>query len=254
MTLEEIQARIRTAPELDFGNIFQESIDLFKKSIVHGFVLQIITALLVAPFIIILYVPFVLSAMAVDNNNVYSMEPDGELMVFSTGIIILLVIVVLITGIVAFLLQAGFMRILKMLDDGLTVSTKELFYFFKSEYIGKAALLLLATIIISSIAIILFVLPIFYVIVPLIYFQYVFAFNPTLSKGQIVTASFNLGNKKWLISFGLYMVSSILASIVGFLLCGIGMLFTAPFIYHPLYFIYKKVVGFETYSNEVRAV
>jgi hypothetical protein len=78
----------------------------------------------------------------------------------------------------------------------------------------------------------------------------IFAFNPELSVGDIVSASFKLGHKKWLLSFGLLIVSGILAEIVGLLMCGIGVLFTAAFVYHPTYFIYKNVIGFENDSEE----
>ena len=71
-----------------------------------------------------------------------------------------------------------------------------------------------------------------------------FAFNPELSVGDIVKASFKLGHKKWLLAFGLILVSLLLAQIVGMLLCGIGTLFTAAFVYHPTYLIYKEVIGF----------
>ncbi len=50
--------------------------------------------------------------------------------------------------------------------------------------------------------------------------------------------------EKWLLAFGLIIISSILASIVGMILCGIGSLFTAAFVYHPVYIIYKEVIGF----------
>ena len=61
----------------------------------------------------------------------------------------------------------------------------------------------------------------------------------------MVSLSFKLGTKKWLIAFGLIIISSLLSQIAGFLLCGIGTLFTAAFVYHPVYLIYKEVVGFD---------
>ena len=62
---------------------------------------------------------------------------------------------------------------------------------------------------------------------------------------KIVKASFKLGNKKWLLTFGLLFVSGLLAEIVGLLMCGIGILFTVAFVYHPTYLIYKDVIGFD---------
>ncbi len=88
-------------------------------------------------------------------------------------------------------------------------------------------------------------IPLIYMIVPLSFFPLIFAFNPELSIGDIVSVSFKLGHKKWLLAFGLIIVSSLLSQIVGMLLCFVGVLITAPFVYHPVYLIYKNVIGFE---------
>ena len=98
---------------------------------------------------------------------------------------------------------------------------------------------------ISLLAMLLCVLPIIYVMVPIALMNVVFAFNPELSVTNIVKASFELGNKKWLLTFGLIFVSGLLAGIVGMLMCFIGIYITASFSYLPAYFIYKDSVGFE---------
>ncbi len=108
---------------------------------------------------------------------------------------------------------------------------------------------MLASIGIAILAAVLCYLPIFYVMVPLSYFSIFYAFNPELSVGEIIKTSFKIGNKKWLISFGLIFVSSMMAQIVGFLLCFIGVLFTATFVYHPIYIIYKAIIGFDEVSE-----
>jgi hypothetical protein len=36
-------------------------------------------------------------------------------------------------------------------------------------------------------------------------------------------------------------------------MCGIGTLITMPFIYHPLYFIYKEVIGFDD-ADEINEI
>ena len=110
-------------------------------------------------------------------------------------------------------------------------------------------MLVLITILISIPAALLCYIPFIYVIVPMSYFAIIFAFNPEMSVGDIVKISFSLGNKKWLLSFGLLFVAGLLAEIVGFLLCGIGTLFTMAFVYHPVYLIYKDVVGFNQDSS-----
>ena len=104
---------------------------------------------------------------------------------------------------------------------------------------------MLATVGIVIIAVLLCYVPIFYALVPLSFINMVFAFNPDLTAGDIVKASFKLGNKKWLLAFGLIIISSILAQIVGMIMCFVGVLFTAAFVYHPTYLIYKEDIGFE---------
>ena len=117
--------------------------------------------------------------------------------------------------------------------------------FFKKPYLGKTIRLGLAYIGITLIATLLCFLPIIYAIVPLTYMFVVYAFNPDKSVSEIIKLSFDLGNKKWLLTFGLIIVSGLLAGIVGFIMCFVGVYVTASFSYLPPYFIYKEVVGFE---------
>ncbi len=122
-------------------------------------------------------------------------------------------------------------------------------YFFKKKYIGKILKLALASIGIYLLAMLLCVLPVFYVLVPMSYFSVVFAFNPELSTSEILKASFGIGNKKWLLSFGLILIAAILAEIIGLLMCFIGIFVTASFVYLPIYFVYKEVIGFDDSSE-----
>ncbi|WMI68278.1 hypothetical protein [Mangrovimonas sp. YM274] len=101
---------------------------------------------------------------------------------------------------------------------------------------------------ISLLAAMLCVLPIFYVIVPIALMNVVFAFNPEMAVGDIVKSSFNLGNKKWLITFGLIIISGLFAEVIGLILCGVGLFITASFSYLPAYYIYKDSVGFEPHE------
>ena len=59
----------------------------------------------------------------------------------------------------------------------------------------------------------------------------------------MVKASFALGNKNWLVIFGLVLVTGIVAEL-GFLLCCVGVLFTAMLSKVPTYYMYKDGVGF----------
>lgn len=251
MTISQLEEKIQNAMALDFGTIFSESIELFKKTWVQGFLLQIFNLVIALPFIIILYVPLIGFVLANAENGY---DDSEALSAFFAGMsllyILFLIVAIFVLGAVQVALNAAFFRIMKKLDHNEATTTNDFFYFLKGKYLSKALILMIVSILISIPAVILCYIPFIYVIVPMSYFSFFFAFNPDLSVGDIVKASFGLGNKKWLISFGLLIVSSLLAQIVGLLLCLVGVFFTAAFVYHPTYFIYKRVIGFDE-TNEI---
>ncbi|SFZ91019.1 hypothetical protein SAMN05428642_1011347 [Flaviramulus basaltis] len=237
--------KIERSKELDFGTIFNESIELFKKTWLQGFLLQLFTIIIMLPLIIVLYIPLIGMVIAQQENGYNNPESFDAFFAGMSVLYILFVIVgIFVLGAISVALNAGFYRIMKKLDYNEQVVTSDFFYFIKVKYLSKTFILMLVTILIAVPAALLCYIPLIYAIVPLSYFALIFAFNPELSVGDIVKLSFKLGNKKWLISFGLIIVSSLLAQIVGFIMCFIGVLFTAAFVYHPTYLIYKKVIGF----------
>jgi len=246
MQFSKLQEKINLNPALDFGDIFNKSIELFKKSWAHGLVLQLISMVLVLPFIIVLYVPLIMAAIQGSENGQMDPEVFNAIFAgFSILYFVLFFVAILIISVLVQALKSGFFRVLKRVDHDEPVKTADLFYFFKGKYLGHILAIMLATLGISIVAALACYLPIFYVMVPISFFTLFFTFNPELSVGDIIKLSFSIGTKKWLITFGLTIVASFLASFAGLLLCGIGMLVTAPFAYHPIYFIYKKVVGFD---------
>jgi hypothetical protein len=245
-SIESILDKINRAERLDFGNILGESFELFKKTWIHGFILQLVLFIIMLPLIMVIYVP-IFTVLIAQAKNGYA-EPDAFSGIFvgmSFFYILFMIVAIFALSAIQFALNAGFFRMMKKLDFGEPVQTSDLFFFFKTSYFSKTFLLVLASVGIAIIAALLCYLPIFYVMVPLTYFGFIFAFNPELSVNDIIKISFKLGNKKWLISFGLMIVASLMSQIVGLILCGIGVLFTAAFVYHPFYLVYKSVVGFE---------
>ncbi|WP_417200436.1 hypothetical protein [Bizionia sp.] len=245
-TMNSILEKIANAPSLDFGTIFSDAFDLFKKTWVQGFLLQIITFIIVLPFILLLYLP--LLGIIISQATTGDQDPEAFQAYFAgLGIMYMLFFIagILVLSVVSLALNAGFFRIMKRLDHNEPIKTSDFFYFLKGKYFGKLLILMFAALFISLIAVMLCVLPIIYVVVPIYFFSIIFAFNPELSAGDIIKASFKLGNKKWLLVFGLTIIASLLAQIVGMLMCGIGILVTAPFVYHPMYLVYKNVIGFE---------
>jgi uncharacterized membrane protein len=178
---------------------------------------------------------------------------DGLFAGLSVVYILMFLVGILVIGAIQVCLNAAFFRMLRNLDEMREVKTSDLFYFMKGEYFGKVLLLMLATILISIPAALLLYLPLIYVMVPLSFFAVIFAFNPEWSIGDIVISSFRLGTKKWLLTFGLLVVCYILMMVLAVVTCGLGSLFLAPFMFHPVYYIYKGTVGFED-SNELNQI
>lgn len=241
-TITTLLEKIDNAKILDFGDIFSESIELFKKVWVQGLVMLLLSMLILVPFYLIMYLPLLgVNLLDLDQNFYY--EDFSLILMIPTFIFIM--VFALIAMVIGFGMKASFYRICKNKDLNI-VASDDYFYYLKKPYLGKVIVLSLMTFGISLLATMLCFLPLFYVIVPITLINVIFAFNPDLSVSEIVKAGFRLGNKKWLLTFGLIIISSILAQMVGMLMCLIGIFVTASFSYIPAYFIYKGAVGFET--------
>ncbi len=240
-TISVIQEKINR----DFGTLFSESIELFKKTWLQGFLMQLFTIIVMLPLIVVLYVPLVAMLIAQANSDFFAGMSIMYILFVIVGIFVL--------GAVSVALQAAFFRIMRALDEGKTVTTSDFFCFINGKHLSKTFMLMIVSVLISIPSVLLCYVPLIYMIVPMSFFAAVFAFNPELSVSDIVSISFKIGHKKWLLAFGLIVVSSLLSQIVGFLLCGIGVLFTAAFVCHPVYLIYKNVVGF-TDEDEINGI
>ncbi len=250
MAANRLFEKIENSKSIDFGDIFSKSIELFKKVWLQGFIHLLISSLLTLPLILIIYVPiFALAGVAGYENN-YGQYGDygNRFEELSVGIMIIFIVLVLAMSFVAATLQFGinahFYRVCKQADLGIPESSKY-FMFLRGKYLGKIFAVSIASFGIALLAILLCYLPILYVMVPLQLLGAIFAFNPELSASDLIKASFKLGNKFWLIAFGLFIISSILAQLVGMILCFVGVFFTASFVYMPVYYLYKESIGFE---------
>ncbi|WP_369997614.1 hypothetical protein [Winogradskyella sp.] len=251
MNITEIQRRIQNAKDLDFGTIFNQSIELFKKVWVQGLVVLLLNMVLAIPLMMLIYIPMIFTGLFEAYTNSYAYgayDPYYSQPEISPLTMLVLIVLYLIAmfgiSVIGVGLKCAFYRICK-LKDLEQMGKEDYFYFFKKPYLGKTIRLGLAYIGITLIATLLCFLPIIYAIVPLTYMFVVYAFNPDKSVSEIIKLSFDLGNKKWLLTFGLIIVSGLLAGIVGFIMCFVGVYVTASFSYLPPYLIYKEVVGFE---------
>lgn len=249
--------KIENANKPDFGDILSKSFELFKKVWEQALYHVLITMAAVIPMIFIIYVPYIIFVFytvgfdSYGSYDSYGYYEQPDLMPFLPLLILYIVFVFVAVFIVqTFVLgiTAHFYKVLKKEDMGDDTEVGGYFDIVKTDY-KKLFLLSLASFGIAILAVLLCYLPIFYVMVPLQLVTVVYVFNRELSAGDIIKACFKLGNKYWLIIFGLVILSSIIAQ-VGILLCFVGVFFTAYFVHLPMYYVYKDTVGFKDTSEE----
>ncbi|WP_100615191.1 hypothetical protein [Confluentibacter citreus] len=239
--LDNLLYRINNAKELDFGDIISNSIELFKKVWLKGLV--VVLFVLISVICISFLFSLIGLAPALDQ-SVFSNGFDfkGIASFYSSNALYGIPQNMLVSTLnLAFV--AAFYRICKqtMLDEN---GHEDYFYFFKKEYFTKVFMLGIIYTAITTVAQLLCFIPYIYVFVPLSYFAVILANNPDLSEMDIVKASFALGNKKWLITFGTMFVAGIIA-MLGIFGCVIGIVFTMSIIYLPSFLIYKDAIGFD---------
>ena len=233
--------KIDRSKTLDFGDIFSNSIELFKKVWVQGLIMMLLMMVILIPFYLVMYLPFI--GMGFLDMDAYSYNNDIS-PILMIPFFIMIFVFSIVAMVISFGMKASFYRICKMKDLN-EAGSDDYFYYLKKPYLGKVIVLSLMTFGISLLATLLCFLPIIYVMVPITLINVIFAFNPDLSASDIIKAGFRLGNKKWLITFGLIVISAILAELVGLLMCFVGIFVTASFSYIPAYFVYKESVGFQ---------
>ncbi|WP_434036909.1 hypothetical protein [Formosa sp. 4Alg 33] len=245
MFLSEFEQKVNRAKTLDFGALFSEAIELFKKVWVQGLITILISIAAILPLYCIVYIPLLM--LGVDPELIGQNEDVNVSFLIFIGLFF--IVFGIVASAVSIALMSAFYRICKQKDLGVSLKD-DYFYYFKKAYFMKLIKLAIVSLAISVLASLLFLFPLIYVIVPISFFTVVFAFNPEARVTDIVKASFKLGHKKWLITFGLMLVCGFLAEMVGMLLCFVGLFATLSFAYLPLYIIYKEVIGFENSEEE----
>jgi len=237
MNYFELSTRIKEGVPLDFGSIFSKSFDLFKKVWVQGFITVLLTFVTMIPLLVLIYIPVIIVGIT-DPEKLRSEEIPPELII---PMFILMPIVLIAMMTIGLLLNAAFLRICKQKD--LDISGAESYlYFFKKQYFLKSILLSLLSLGLVTLGMFTCGIGIFYLIVPLSLFPAFLAFDEKLTALEIVKSSFNLGNKNWLVIFGLILLMGFVAEF-GILLCFVGIFFTAMLAKIPIYYAYKDGVG-----------
>ncbi len=242
---EALLQKIENSQSPDFGNILSKSFDLFKKIWMDGFMHLLVNTLAIVPLMLLIYIPFVPAFIeAAQNDASENFRPDFDFpVIYIIGYILMILVVVIITQVISIGITAHFFKVCKIKDLETQEEDGGYFSYLKGKNFGKLIALSLATFGIAIAAMMLCYIPIFYVMVPLQLIVVIFAFNDQLSVSDLISLSFKLGNKFWLLVFGLIIVSSMIAQL-GIILCFVGIFFTAFFVHIPIYYFYKDTVGF----------
>lgn len=248
---QELLQKIERAKSPDFGNLLSKSFDLFKKIWMDSFLHLLVTFLAVIPVILVIYLPFIPAFIrATENNDFTNLEPNLNFSFITLiGLGIAYFIVIVAAQMVTIAITAHFFKVCRIKDFSSNEDDGGYFAYLKGGNFKKVMLLSLATFGIAIAALLLCILPIYYVMVPLQLLVVIFAFNDQLSVSDIISLSFKLGNKFWLLLFGLIIVSGLIAQI-GIFLCFIGLFFTAYFTHIPIYYFYKETIGFNGDTEE----
>lgn len=238
MTYLELETRIKNAPQLDFGDLINDVIELFKGIWLKGF----ITVLLILVFAFGIIFVFSLIGLAPQNLTFQeTFDLANYYDTYSLSVLYGIPQTILISTMTLAIL-AAFYRICRQFVLEETVDDNY-FYFFNKEYFTKVFMLGIIYTAIAVVAQLLFLVPYLYVYIPLSFFAVILANNPDLGELAIIKLSFKLGNKKWFITFITMFVAGIIG-MLGLVACGIGVILTISIVYLPSFFVYKKVVGF----------
>lgn len=251
-TQEKIEEIKNNGYQLDFGNVFNHAFENYKKIALYAglmiFVFSVLIGILIAGAAIFTFGIAILSEKSLENlkNENFS---GVSLLVYIIGAIVL-----------SCLLSPFPAGLIKMADCGekdeeFHVST--IFNYYKAPYFKE---LVISTIVISllttglsalvdytgikivgsliSITVSFFT----FLTIPLIIFGDLKAFDAIKSSVIIVS-------KQPFVLLGLLVVS-IIASMVGFIGCCIGIFLTIPFLYSMYYAIYVAIIGIDS-ENEL---
>lgn len=239
MNLENLTQHIKNKPDLEFGTIFSRSIELFKKVWLQGVIILLLTFVVILPFYIIMYIPMI--AMGITDPEALRQNELPPMVAIAMAILVPVFAVGITTFALA--LNAAFLKICKQKDLE-EVANDDYFYFFKEGRLGKVFILSLYLLGLSLLGALVCGVGAFYVMVPLSLLPAFLAFSNHLSPLEMVKASFTLGNKNWLVIFGLVFIMSFVAQL-GIILCCVGVFFTAMLSKVPTYYMYKDGVGFD---------
>lgn len=240
---QDLNNKINQSGNLSLGEIMNASFDLFKKVWSYGLIVQVVLLLISIPLTTLLYKPLFEELLEqFSSGNFDPQRIDALTIPNSLSSMFSFYGITLLLGAVKYLFYCGFYKIVRDVDEDREANIKDIFLYFKPAFFGKGMLLMIVACLISFFAAALCFLPLIYAFVPISFFIVFFAYNPDLSIGEHINLSFNLGTKKWGVSFIASILMFLIVAIGTVLTCGLGGLFLSALILLPFYVIYKQVI------------
>lgn len=248
MTFQALRTRIKSRKAISIGMLFEHSFSLFQRVWLQGLLLQILTILVMYGLSVLAYIPLMGSAMVTDEITSYATTD-------LSGLDIVLIIIYLLVYVLVAIFQVGliaaFYRIIRIKDRRLGPERGVHFgMFFKRAYFLKLVGMGLANLVMLLIGSFLFVIPLFYLIIPLQAVILFFAFHPHLSLAQLYQLAFAFGTRHWGVSFVAF-AGMFLFGMLGVFACFIGIIATISACLIPMYQVYKEVIGFTEIDDAI---
>lgn len=240
--LEHLSKIIQDTPKIDFSDLFNESVLVFKKVWIQGILFQLLNFLIGIPLLFINAEILDLDQIdSASDSLLFRMINDDVLLTSPLSDLGLWYFSLFVTILLSIVLSFGFFRIVKRIDTGESFEFSDFFYFLNSDRLSKSILLMLSYLGIAILATLLCVLPLFYVMIPLLFVAPIVAYNSDqLTVTEILKLAFQLGHKKWGITFIVTVLNGILLYLITAFTCGLGSLIFGCFVQMPVYVIYKK--------------
>ncbi|MES2577290.1 MAG: hypothetical protein V4589_06735 [Bacteroidota bacterium] len=246
-TQDRIEEIKKNGYTLDFGNVFNHAFENYKKIAVYGglifFVFAIVMSLLA---LVVLFSIFdaetVLEKLKPENLQPENLSLDSMLIFSGVSLLITCLLSPFSAGLIK-------MAYCAERDDEFHVST--MFEYYKAPYFKE---LFIATFLITIVNSILsgilnyIQIPVLEVVFSVTIALFTILMIPLIIFGKLkaveaIQASIVIVSKQPLVILGL-LVIGVIASLVGFIGCCIGIVFTIPFMYSLYYALYSEIIGF----------
>ena len=140
-SFQNLVNKIQSAQPIDFGDLFNNSLDLFKKVWIQGLLLQLFSILIMLPFIISFYLPYIDIILENSSNGQMDTIALSQALVDEYGTSLVWVYLLLLgVSVVSSLLYLGFYKNCKRngsVEIPLLIS--DFFYFFKSSHFRQSS-------------------------------------------------------------------------------------------------------------------